>query len=151
MTSIDDEISKQIASRIAEAMSRAFQLGCAEVDRLFSALGADLDTIVRSPEQRIELQRRLAETRIALLYKRADAAPFFDNAWDEIERLGFSNAEREATALVYRAKYLARRKQDVEQEATLVRLGRIIDDVLAQESSELAGHFRRVLEGLRVA
>ncbi len=95
--------------------------------------------------ERTELMRRIAETKLSILSERRDSEVFL-NVWEEMERLGYSNAEREASMLFYFLKVCARNKQvDDACTSALDRLERLTK--LVPEISR--AHFEGVHDRLR--
>lgn len=140
------DMHSRIALQIADAMRDAIQLNSEEADRLLDKVeGYLLSTVDLKEAYRVEVLRRISEAKISLFYRRSDASALMEQAWARIIHLGFSNAEREATTLLYRAKFLARNMNDERLQEVLSSLGDLIENKIRPTDPSMADHFSQFL------
>ncbi len=94
------------------------------------------------------MSRRLAEARLSLFFDRKDGEPYFDEAWLDMENLGYSSSEREASMLFLRAKNLLERADRDDLEEALIRFRVVVETKVSGESAAIAAHFHKVLAQL---
>lgn len=89
-----------ISRAIVEAAPLPSHGSRAVMDKVAEQLAA----LPLSDEQRVEVERRLLETKLALFFDRPDATDDVDAAWAGLVALGFANPEREASMRVFMIK-----------------------------------------------
>lgn len=146
MTEKLEEIHSRIALQIGGAMKDAIQLNSEEADRLLNEVEVGLlSTIDLREAYRVEVMRRISEAKVSLFYRRSDASALMEQAWARMLQLGFSSAEREATALLYRAKFLARNMNHERLQEVLSSLGDLIENRIRPVDPSMADHFSQSL------
>lgn len=146
MTSANsNDKSRSVSKAIAEVTAQAFELTSREALAIFDEL--EFELLHKEPDKSkcLEIKRRIAEAKISIIYDRNISRNIFDESWNDIQRLGFSTAEREATMLFYRAYFLIKDGKDRRLTAdTINRLGLLVSDLRVKRSKLLAEHFERV-------
>jgi hypothetical protein len=137
------DIGKEIAYAIRDAIRAPTIQVAVGLDacqsRLLSGHIGDLE--------RTEIARRFAEAKVSVLWERDDCLEHFSRAWAEMERIGYSSAEREASMLVYFIMHCRRNRESSECISDAInRITRLINGKLAVESEAVSLHFREVLQ-----
>lgn len=142
------ERSRRAGKAIARTTAKAFKQPPAEITQAFDALQATILGQDYSDTEVLEIRRRIAEARISVLAEK-DSGQYFEAAWTDMEALGYSDAEREATIVFYRAKFLIKNGVHRSPAAKAIeRLGTLLNDFREQQSHRLVGHFGKVHERL---
>jgi len=143
------ERSRFVARTIERAMVSALHAEPRAAIDLLNAARSSLMPEASSEAEKVEIARRVAEAKISTLWDREDATTEFQASWIEIERLGYSSPEREATMLVYFLKSNSRSsKQDSRSRDAVDRLEALIGQMASAGDVNLADHFRGVINRL---
>jgi hypothetical protein len=103
---METERGRAVGKTIAKAMAEVLSATPDEVvSRMDGCRDSLLDTAV-DDEERDEIRRRIAESKLSILWESRDASRFMA-VWQEMERLGYSSAEREASMLFYFLEFCA--------------------------------------------
>ncbi len=139
------DAGKIIAKTTARVLALPSDQVLDEFDKVQTALlGSDLDDY-----SELEIRRRIAEAKISVLATRKNSTIELEQAWADIESLGYSNSEREATMLFYRAKSLIESRQDERSvEDLLGRLDQLVSSGFGGDRV-LVDHFAKVCRNLR--
>lgn len=145
-----NERSAEIGKAIANATATALKLEPSEADTTFDALqtsmlcGASYDE-----SEALEIKRRIAEAKVSIFSTMLNAQQEFLVAWRNLESLGYSDHEREATMVFYQARHLIRIKGDKAAAArAVVRLGEVVEHLRDAGSKDLQAHFQGVHDRL---
>jgi len=142
------ERSIYVGKAIAETTVKAFKLTPTGVIELFDELEAALITNNYNKSETLEVQRRIAEAKVSVLAGKEPSSEF-EAAWNDVESLGYTDTEREASMVFYRAKYLIRKGSDKSSASNAIeRLGVLVGYFNDQQSQHLADHFSQVHEKL---
>jgi hypothetical protein len=141
MPEISNDLERHVARRIGEAIELNLDLPADDASAGFLELEAELLALSEDPLVLIEIRRRLAEIRLSEFLSKVDGLKYFHEAWEEMERLGYSTLEREASMLFYRARGLLAHELREHVAPIFERLDRIIDSGMNGQQS-MAEHFR---------
>lgn len=146
----DQERSRYAARMIEQAMVDALRASSEEAINIIDTCRLALLADSSSEVERLEVARRIAEVKVSILYEKEGAKDDFLASWAEIESLGYSSPEREASMLFYFVKFNERLKPQAEsnKECALDRLGVLIGEMEASGENNLASHFRSVYSKL---
>lgn len=148
MKRLDQERSQHVGKMIDQTMVKAFGVESADVLVLFDACCSSLFSETQDKVERTEIARRIAEAKISILYQLENVGDDFRSSWAEINGLGFSSIEREASMLFYYLKYCARANDkddlDLDAQSAISRLETLIAQMVASGDETLAGHFETV-------
>ena len=148
-TNKSNEECATVAKAIEYTMAMSLDLSTPEVVEKFNLLESSLLENETNPVKILEIKRRVAEAIITIIFEKSDSKDVFENAWDNIHKLGYSTVEREATMLFYRAQLLIRNKYDKPLVInTIGRLGEIANYIKNKRSQQLAEHFKKVHKNL---
>ena len=146
-----NELSITVAKAISDSMSESFELPSSEIIYKFDKVEVSLLQKKHSDAEALEIMRRIAEAKISIIFNKVDTSSAFENAWKDIESLGYSTAEREATMLFYRAQFLMRNNLGRDLVANAIeRLGIIANNFKNERSERLADHFEKVHKNLLI-
>jgi hypothetical protein len=148
MPEAGDDLERRVARWIGEAIELNLDRSADEASASFRVLEAELVALSEDSLVRIEIRRRLAEVRLSEFHAKVDGLKHFHEAWDNIERLGYSALEREASMLFFRASGLLAHDLREHVAPILGRLDRIVDSGMDGQQS-MAEHFRLVAERVR--
>ncbi len=125
------ERERQYVSAIERATATSLRVSTAEAIEVFDACAIQVLSRVDSPAEALELRRRIAEAKVSVLFERHDALVEFSKAWAELESLGYSSNEREASMLVYALKVRQDEGQTFpfDRAALLFRLDKKISEM----------------------
>lgn len=144
-----DERSLTVGSAIARSFSDSMQLSSSEAYRKLDQLASDLVSIGENEKEQREIQRRVAEAKVSLLYERKGCMTVFEKAWSDLLEVGFSNPEREASMRFYYIKFLLAngvRKDEIKREIS--RMGSLIDNNFGENEFSQKQHFLNVKKQL---
>ena len=143
-----EELSK--AGRvIAETIAEAISLSSSDVLKKFAELETSLLQQGFDKSESLEIKRRIAEAKISILAKRKENIDHFEVAWNDIESLGYSSLEREASMLYYCARFLIENEPSRSSAAVIIdRLGALVKKFEVDQSQSLADHFLKLHEEL---
>ena len=137
--------SSKIGRKIGFALRSAIELAGPEADVLFAATEQEALKIAVGELEKLEVRRRVAEARLSLFYCSQTSGDFARRAWEDLESMGFSSPEREASMLFYWADYLLNSgATNSEIRASIERFGTVVGAEFEGESAEVAEHFRAV-------
>lgn len=146
------ERERQYVSAIERATAKSLRVSTAEAVEVFDACAIQVLSRVDSPAEALELRRRIAEAKISVLFERHDALVEFSKAWAELESLGYSSNEREASMLVYALKVRQDEGQTFpfDRAALLFRLDKNISEMRREGAGSvaIADHFLMVRRSL---
>lgn len=147
MTAIHDN-DRAVASMISRATIEAAQHPTEAARAVMQRLKSELTALSLSDAQRIEVERRFQETRIALFFDREDAARDIDEAWRTLVEVGFVNPERRAAMLVFVTKNFLLRKQLPDARRSLLLLRESVRELDRSALLEAGSSYRRVADKL---
>jgi len=143
-----DERSRRAGKEIAYTTAKAFKQTPAEITEAFDALQATILGEANNDLEVLEIKRRIAEAKISVLAEK-DSDQEFETAWTDMEALGYSDNEREATIIFYRAKFLIENGAHRSlADKAVERLGNLVSAFREQQSRQLADHFGQVYKRL---
>jgi hypothetical protein len=140
--------SKLAARAIERAVVSALTEPPEAADATFSSVLEALLGTSASTHESLELKRRVAEARLSVFYSSIFSRSFAQAAWSELESLGYSSAEREASMLFYWCKHLALCGETDEVLACADRLEAL---QFGPEMSAAATHFAECAARLRAS
>mgnify|MGYP003527830995 CR=1 FL=1 len=135
------ERGRAVGKTIAKAMVEVLSASPGEVVSRMDSCRDNLLETAEDDEERDEIRRRIAEAKLSILWESRDTSRFMA-VWQEMERLGYTSAEREASMLFYILEFCAR---DVSCKDFLDRLERLVTDMPAAARS----HFESVYQKMR--
>ena len=138
--------SIEIVRLIETEIANSFKLPSKEVVEKFNKLQERLLNLEVSDSEALEIKRRIAEAKISILFNRIDNENEMDQAWSDIEIIGYSTKEREASMLFYYSKYLIKNKKHKNIVINIIdRLVGLVEEFKTDQSQEkLAEHFAKV-------
>ena len=136
------EIVRLIETEIANSL----KLPPKEIVEKFNNLQERLLNLEVSDSEALEIKRRIAEAKISILFNWIDNENEMDQAWSDIEIIGYSTKEREASMLFYYSKYLIKNKKHKNIVINIIdRLVGLVEEFKTDQSQEkLAEHFAKV-------
>jgi hypothetical protein len=134
-------VSDGIRRAVVAASACEHDVAAAEIGKI------EEDVLAQLPdaEIRLEARRRFSELRLSTFASSPGAGEFFDRSWRQLEQLGFSSDEREASMLVFRIKNARKRGDSRAREEALRRLEHVVNTRIAGHDSRMADHFREVI------
>jgi len=142
-----NERSRHVGKAIAETTAKALKLSPPDVMEVFDELKNIIFVDNFDESETLEIQRRIAEAKISVLAGK-EISKEFENAWNDIENLGYSDAEREASMVFYRAQFLIDKDLLSEASIAIERLGELISTF---KNQRLIDHFSQVYTKLSSA
>lgn len=141
-----DERSRRVGQAIDRTTVRAFPADARRVVELFDACAASLTTENFDDLERVEVARRIAEAKVAVLFEREGAITEFLESWEALQALGFSSLERKLSMLVHFMLFADRTygRDSPETRGALDRMERLTDLLAESGSDAIAEHFREV-------
>ena len=140
---MNDNIEKSVdvGKVIAKATAEAFKLSASETTEHFDNLQSSLLEKDFNDSEKLEIKRRIAEAMLSILSEKSSFEDF-EKAWDYIESLGYSDPEREASMVFYRASFLIKNKTDKNlAEKAIDRLEALINTFKEKKLQHLIEHF----------
>lgn len=146
MQILSQERSRSVAKAIERAMVSALRADSAKVTSLLDTCRSSLFAESYDDVERTEIARRVAEAKISILYERENARDEFMASWGELEGLGYSSLEREASMLVYYVKFSERSNVsgDADRRNALNRLEALISQLAVSGDENYAAHYKAV-------
>lgn len=141
--------SREAAKAIAQTIAKAFKLPTNEIATTFDSVKDELLDGIKDPSESVEVKRRICEAKISVLFKRPDSSDELQETWNEMESLGYSDLEREATMLFYRAQFLLKRTADKELTANAIERLRSLLGQFDPNSKSLSDHYERIHQALQ--
>lgn len=141
---------RAVAKSIEWALRDALSADSSTAIEILSACRDQLLSDTEDPDAAVEIARRIAEAKLSLLHDRSDAADTFESCWVEMQTLGYSNLEREASMLWYVLDFTSRQveRRTIAQEDVRSRLRTVIDEMRTSGHHEMAEHFADAAERL---
>lgn len=138
--------SIEIVRLIEAEIANSLKLPPKEVVKKFNNLQERLLNLEVSDSEALEIKRRIAEAKISILFNWIDDENEMDQAWSDIEIIGYSTKEREASMLFYYSKYLIKNKKHKNIVINIIdRLVGLVEEFKTDQSQEkLAKHFAKV-------
>ena len=118
----NENISRELAHAFDKVVAAAPNLDPKEITRLLDDIAAEFGVRSTSDVDRLETKRRVAEWKFKLLCERDLPIRHIEQLHAELELLGYTNMEVEATIEIYFAQYLARNTHNDMARARLDRL-----------------------------
>lgn len=132
-------VGKAIAYMMAKVVRAEPSTVVSELDRCRKELLEAAET----DWEREEIRRRIAEAKISVLWESSDRDRFM-SSWSEIERLGYSSPEREASMLFYFLEFSARNGGSEEAcKAELDRLSSLAKTLPPPAGAHFQGAYER--------
>jgi hypothetical protein len=144
------ERSLRVSKAIDQAMLRAVSAASAEVIVIFDICHSNLiSSQLPSHAEKREIARRICEAKISELHHRRGPRKEFLSTWLEMEALGYSSMEREASMLFFYIRFMENNGTEEAVSVALSRFAVLVDRMVAVKAPRLGAHFKRVLKRLR--
>lgn len=122
-----DAANREISNAITDMALAARELDASNAARLFSA--GEQELIQKggwSDFELLEIRRRVAEAKFSHCISKSGFSYVADELWADLERLGFSSFEREATMLMLLVRHHLRMGTRSKIDEILDRLDRVV-------------------------
>ena len=104
----EHSVSKELARAFNEVVAAAPEMATEDIGRTLDEIANEFSARAISEQSRVETMRRVAEWKFKLLTERDLPLDQVERLHKELEVLGYTNIEVEATIEIYFAQYLLR-------------------------------------------